>query len=170
MTEGQAGELILLQHLQVQRQGEAILRVPHLQLQSGELLLIEGNAGSGKSSLMSVLYGDLLAASGIAWVLNFNLLALTPASGAALRRQLGLILPRFSLLEDYSLAAQFELQLRLQLHLSDEQVGAQIEEAVEFAQIQDILGKPTAMFSRREQALEQRPAQPSSWTGRQTLT
>jgi ABC-type lipoprotein export system ATPase subunit len=153
MTEGQAGELILLQHLQVQRQGEAILRVPHLQLQAGELLLIEGKAGSGKSSLMSVLYGDLLAGTGIAWVLNFNLLALTPPSAAALRRQLGLILPRFPLLEDYSLAAQFELQLRLQLHLSDEQVGAQIEEAAAFAQIQEILDKPTATFSRREQVL-----------------
>jgi ABC-type lipoprotein export system ATPase subunit len=153
MTEGQAGELILLQHLQVQRRGEAILRVPQLALKAGELLLIEGKAGSGKSSLVSLLYGDLLAEKGIAWVLNFNLLVLTPPTTAALRRQLGLILPRFLLLEDYTLAAQFELQLRLQLYLSDEQISLQIEEAVEFAQINDILDKPIAAFSRREQAL-----------------
>jgi molybdate transport system ATP-binding protein len=60
-----AGEvLVALRHVSVWREGVAALRNVTLQIRRGECWVVHGANGSGKSSFIQLLHGDLSAASG----------------------------------------------------------------------------------------------------------
>jgi molybdate transport system ATP-binding protein len=56
--------LILLQRVSVWREGVAVLRNLNLSIRRGECWIVHGANGSGKSSFLQLLYGDLSAAHG----------------------------------------------------------------------------------------------------------
>ena len=66
----------------------------------GEFVYLIGKTGSGKSSIMRVLYGDLPVAQGDAHVAGFNLPKIKKREIPLLRRKLGIIFQDFQLLAD----------------------------------------------------------------------
>ncbi len=71
-----------------------------LQIKKGEFVYLLGKTGSGKSSFLKVLYGDLPMATGKAKVCGFNLSNLKQRDIPSLRRKLGIVFQDFQLLGD----------------------------------------------------------------------
>lgn len=67
---------------------------------SGELVFLIGKTGTGKSSLLKVLYGDLHIKSGQGSIIGFDLTQLKENQVPKLRRKLGIVFQDFKLLPD----------------------------------------------------------------------
>jgi cell division transport system ATP-binding protein len=73
-----------------------------LDIKQGEFVYLLGKTGSGKSSFLKTLYGDLALTTGNASVCGFNLMELKPRQIPFLRRKLGIVFQDFQLLGDRS--------------------------------------------------------------------
>ena len=78
----------------------------------GEFVYLIGKTGTGKSSLLKTIYGDLKLHSGSAQVAGFDLSTLTWKTVPFLRRKLGIIFQDFQLLMDRSVDDNLEFVLR----------------------------------------------------------
>ncbi len=79
-----------------------VLNDVNLQVMRGEFIYLIGKTGSGKSSIMRLLYGDLPLKQGEANVASFNLKTMKKGEIPKLRRKLGIIFQDFQLLTDRS--------------------------------------------------------------------
>ncbi len=77
----------------------------------GEFVYLIGKTGTGKSSLLKTIYGDLKLHSGSAQVAGFDLSTLTWKTVPFLRRKLGIIFQDFQLLMDRSVDDNLEFCL-----------------------------------------------------------
>ncbi|MFZ4059967.1 MAG: cell division ATP-binding protein FtsE [Bacteroidia bacterium] len=79
-----------------------VLRDLSFSVHPGEFVYVVGKTGSGKSSLLKMLYGDVPLADGKATVVNFDLNALKNKDIPQLRRKIGIVFQDFQLLADRS--------------------------------------------------------------------
>ena len=79
-----------------------VLRDLSFSVHPGEFVYVVGKTGSGKSSLLKMLYGDVPLADGTASVVNFDLNALKNKEVPQLRRKIGIVFQDFQLLADRS--------------------------------------------------------------------
>ena len=93
---GDASVLIALQRVSVWREGAAVLRRVSLQIRRGECWVVHGANGSGKSSFIQLLHGDLSAASGGS-VARAGIASGVPL--ALFKRQVGLVTAELQLLQ-----------------------------------------------------------------------
>jgi len=77
-----------------------VLRDVNLDIRQGEFVYLIGKTGTGKSSLLKVLYGDLPLADGTGTVVGMDLNKLTWRKVPFLRRKLGVVFQDFNLLTD----------------------------------------------------------------------
>lgn len=82
--------------------GNRVLEDINLEVNSDELIFLIGKTGSGKSSLLKVLYGELSLDSGTGKVSGFDLNSLTRRNMPFLRRSVGIVFQDFQLLMDRS--------------------------------------------------------------------
>lgn len=92
--------VIRLEKAVVRQQGRAVLEQVDLSVFEGEMVYLVGKTGSGKSSLLKTLYGDLPLLEGSGSVAGFDLRSLKPAEVPFLRRKLGIVFQDFNLLGD----------------------------------------------------------------------
>ncbi len=79
-----------------------VLSQVSLTVEKGEFVYLIGKTGTGKSSLLKVLYADLPVAEGHVQVAGFNLRSLKYKEIPKLRRKLGIVFQDFQLLTDRS--------------------------------------------------------------------
>jgi len=79
-----------------------ILTDVNLDIKQGDFNYIIGKTGSGKSSLMKTLYGDLPLQKGEGNIVNFDLKKLKENEIPFLRRKIGIVFQDFQLLNDRS--------------------------------------------------------------------
>ena len=79
-----------------------VLSNVNLNIKRGRFTYLIGKTGSGKSSLLKVLYGHLPLSEGQGEVVGFDLLKLKTSQIPDLRRKLGIIFQDFQLLTDRS--------------------------------------------------------------------
>ena len=79
-----------------------ILQDVNLKIRSGEFVYLIGKTGSGKSSLLKTLYGDLPLIEGEATVCDIDLKTIKRSKIPFLRRKLGIVFQDFQLLTDRS--------------------------------------------------------------------
>ena len=94
--------MIQLSGVEVRHHEHVVLSDIHLEVRSGELVYLVGRTGSGKSSLLRTLYGELSLHSGNGRVCDVDLNKVTPLNVHVLRRKLGMVFQDFGLLEDRS--------------------------------------------------------------------
>jgi len=78
----------------------AVLQNVNLQVSEGEFVYLIGRTGSGKSSLLKTLYGELKLQEGRIDIAGYDLQSIVPKDVPFLRRKLGIVFQDFQLLTD----------------------------------------------------------------------
>ena len=92
--------IILLHGVRIFQRENLILNNVDFTVQKGEFLYLIGRTGSGKSSLMRTLYGDLPLKEGEGHCCGFDLSKLKRKQIPFLRRKIGIVFQDFQLLTD----------------------------------------------------------------------
>lgn len=92
--------VILLENVNIYQQKNLILSNVALHINKGEFVYLIGKTGSGKSSLLKVLYGEIKISSGTGNIAGYNLVNMSNHTTPFLRRKLGIVFQDFQLLGD----------------------------------------------------------------------
>ena len=104
--------LINYNSVNVYQEAQEVLSNVNFQVEKGEFVYLIGKVGSGKSSQLKTLYGELPLHEGEAHVMGFDLLHLKQKHLPQLRRRLGVIFQDFQLLTDRTVEANLRFVLR----------------------------------------------------------
>lgn len=104
--------VIKLNNVDVFQQMHLVLSSVNLHVNSGEFVYLIGQTGSGKSSLLKIIYGDLHIQNGDGHVVDYELKNLKEQDVPFLRRKLGIVFQDFQLLTDRSIEQNLEFVLR----------------------------------------------------------
>ena len=91
---------------------KVVLRDVSFTLEPGAFVYLIGRTGTGKSSLLKTLYGDIKLREGKGKVVDCDLLKLRERHIPDLRRQLGIVFQDFQLLSDRSVERNLDFVLR----------------------------------------------------------
>jgi len=94
--------LIEYKNVNIQKKENVILKDVDFVLNKGEFLYIIGKVGSGKSSFLKTIYGELRIRKEMALVFGFNLPTIKKKHIPFLRRKIGVVFQDFQLLTDRS--------------------------------------------------------------------
>jgi cell division transport system ATP-binding protein len=92
--------IILLEKVSIFQNQNLILTNISLSINKGEFVYLIGETGSGKSSLLKLIYAELPTVDGEAMVSGFNLRKIRSREIPFLRRKLGIVFQDFQLLTD----------------------------------------------------------------------
>src|SRR5215831_703890 len=104
--------IIELKHVNIYQGNNLILQEVNLAVHKGEFVYLVGKTGTGKSSLLKTLYGDLQLREGEGVVVGFNLREMDWKKVPYLRRNLGVVFQDFQLLTDRNVNDNLKFVLR----------------------------------------------------------
>jgi len=92
--------VISLSKVNIYQGTNLVLNDVNITIEKGEFVYLVGKTGTGKSSLLKTLYGDLPLKEGEGWVVGHNLREMNWKTVPFLRRNLGVVFQDFQLLTD----------------------------------------------------------------------
>ncbi|WP_306550499.1 cell division ATP-binding protein FtsE [Daejeonella sp.] len=104
--------VIRLDGVDIYQQKHLVLNNVNLQISPGEFVFLIGQTGSGKSSLLKVIYGELHIVNGQGQVAGFDIQKITDKDIPFLRRKLGIVFQDFQLLTDRTVEQNLEFVLK----------------------------------------------------------
>jgi len=104
--------VLLLENAQIKQDKSVILDRIHLTMSAGDYFFLIGKTGSGKSSFLKALYGDVPFSQGTAQLKSFNLRTLSERQLSALRRSIGIVFQDFKLLNDRNVFENLDFVLK----------------------------------------------------------
>ena len=123
--------IIRYQNVCVSQQGLEILEGVNFELSQGEFVYLIGKVGSGKTSFLKTIYGELEIQSGEAEVMGCNMRTIKQKHIPDLRRRLGIVFQDFQLLTDRTIHANLEFVLRATGWKNKVDIHTRIEEVLE---------------------------------------
>ncbi|MCC7232235.1 MAG: ATP-binding cassette domain-containing protein [Bacteroidia bacterium] len=132
--------IVSVQSADIFQSSSLVLSSVTLDIEQGEFVFLIGKTGSGKSSLLKLLYGDLELKQGTASVAGFSLNHLRTKQIPFLRRKLGIVFQDFQLLSDRSVSDNLMFVLRATGWKDKAKMKARIDE------ILDMVGLSTKGF------------------------
>jgi cell division transport system ATP-binding protein len=104
--------IIDIRHANIFQGDNMVLQDVNLTVKKGEFVYLVGKTGTGKSSLLKTLYGELPLTQGEASVVGYNLKELTWKTVPYLRRNLGVVFQDFQLLTDRNVNENLKFVLK----------------------------------------------------------
>lgn len=140
-----------LENAEIYQRETLVLSNVNLTINKGEFYYLIGKTGSGKSSLMKTLYGDLSLQKGTGTVVGFNLEKLKEREIPFLRRKIGIVFQDFKLLTDRSVFANLAFVLKATGWKNKDDIQQKIEEVLEKVGMKSQISKNTYELSGGEQ-------------------
>jgi cell division transport system ATP-binding protein len=109
---GMAEAIIDVRNANIYQGENLVLQDVNLTVNKGEFVYLVGKTGTGKSSLLKTLYGELSLKEGEATVAGYNIRQLTWKTVPYLRRTLGVVFQDFQLLTDRNVNENLKFVLR----------------------------------------------------------
>lgn len=104
--------VVSVQNANIYQGSNLVLQDVNFSVNRGEFVYLVGKTGTGKSSLLKTLYGELPLKEGEANVAGFNLKEMTWKKVPFLRRNLGVVFQDFQLLTDRNVYENLKFVLR----------------------------------------------------------
>ncbi len=129
--------LIEYKNVAIHNDENPILENVDFHLDAGEFVYVIGKVGSGKSSFLKTIYGELPINEGEAVVLEYNLRKLKRKHIPMLRRRMGIVFQDFQLLSDRTVERNLDFVLRSTGWKSKQERRQRIDEVLEVVELQD---------------------------------
>lgn len=123
--------ILFLKDASIFQQDSLVLSDVNVEIKKGEFIYLIGKTGSGKSSLMKTLYGDLSLQKGTGGIVDFDLTNLKEKEIPFLRRKLGIVFQDFKLLNDRNIEENLLFVLKATGWDNKESMKAKIQEVLE---------------------------------------
>ncbi len=104
--------VLALKDVTIYQENKVILSQVNIEVNHGEFLYIIGKTGTGKSSFMKTLYGDLPLTEGEGHIVEYDLATLEEKDIPYLRRKIGIVFQDFKLLPDRNVNANMLFVLK----------------------------------------------------------
>ncbi|MGB1032076.1 MAG: cell division ATP-binding protein FtsE [Flavobacteriales bacterium] len=108
-----------------------ILKDVNLQVAKGEFIYLIGKTGSGKSTLMKSMYGELKMKEGQSEICGYDMTGLKKKHVPYLRRKLGIVFQDFELLTDRTVNDNLKFVLKSTGWKGKKEIAERIEEVLE---------------------------------------
>ncbi len=128
--------IIDLENASIYQGDSLVLSDVNLQIGSGEFVYLIGKTGSGKSSLLKTLYGELPAKEGKVMVADYDLTKIRKKDIPFLRRRVGIVFQDFQLLYDRTVDENLKFVLKA-TGWADSKIPGRIGEVLEKVGLSD---------------------------------
>ncbi len=126
---------------------KTVLQKLSLSVEKGEIVLIEGDSGVGKTTLLNIISGIDLPDEGSVVIEGKNIVKMSEDERAKLRlNMIGIIFQTYNLIEELNVEENIALPLRL----AGKKWKEKVEELMEFLDISDLRSKRINMLSGGE--------------------
>ena len=119
----------------IKQNGKTVLKDVSIDVPEGSFVFLIGRTGSGKSSLIKTIYGDLKLEDGLGSVGEFDLLRLKSKEIPSLRRSLGVVFQDFKLLPDRNIYENLKFVLKATGWRDKNKINQRIDEVLKMVGI-----------------------------------
>jgi Predicted ATPase involved in cell division len=137
--------------VEIKQEGTLVLEHVNLEFHKGEFIFFIGKVGTGKTSLMKTMYGELDITSGEARVLDNDMTTIKRKNIPQLRRRVGIIFQDFQLLIDRTVYENLAFVLKATGWDDKVKIGERIDEVLNKVGMQDKAQKMPSELSGGEQ-------------------
>jgi len=130
-------ELVKLRNIDVIQGERTVLSKVNMDISPGEFVYLIGKTGSGKSSLLKVLYGALPLKTGQGTIAGYNLATLNRRTIPQLRRKLGIVFQEFNLLTDRTVFENLRFVLKATGWKKNDQINTRIRDVLAAVDLSD---------------------------------
>ena len=143
--------IIEIKNANIYQGDNLVLNDVNLTIREGEFVYLVGRTGTGKSSLLKTLYGDLLLTEGEAVVAEYQLKNMHWKQVPYLRRKLGVVFQDFRLLTDRNVANNLRFVLKATGWTDKKLIDDKVTEVLEQVGLQHKANKMPYEMSGGEQ-------------------
>lgn len=143
--------LIELKHADIFQSDRLILSDVSFSIQPTEFVYLIGATGSGKSSLLKTLYGELPLKNGMGEVVKHQLFDIKKSIIPFMRRKIGIVFQDFQLLTDRSVRDNLDFVLKATAWKDKKEINSRIEDVLTKVGMQRHIDKMPYELSGGEQ-------------------
>lgn len=143
--------IVSLKNVTIYQSNRVVLSQINLDVKKGEFLYIIGKTGTGKSSLMKIIYADLPLTQGEGHTAGYDLHNLKEDDIPFLRRKLGIVFQDFQLLPDRTVHDNLEFVLKATGWKDKAEMDNKIDAVLSSVNMSNFAGKMPHQLSGGEQ-------------------
>ncbi len=143
--------VLSLKNVSIYQSNKVVLSNINLEVKHGEFIYIIGKTGSGKSSLIKMLYADLPLSTGEGHIVEYDLVNLKEREIPYLRRKIGIVFQDFQLLPDRNVSDNMLFVLKATGWTEKEEMQNKIDEVLDKVGMKGFATKMPHQLSGGEQ-------------------